>query len=71
VDRTPSRQASSTAPSPLSGVGPVEELSNDPDDATETVLGMFCFVFLCWELSADIVETPSADSFLSCYSTRT
>ena len=62
-DRTPSRQASSTTPSPFSGVGPVEDLSKDPDDATETVLGMFSFVFLCCELSADIVETPSADRF--------
>ena len=41
----------------------MEDLSKDPDDATETVLGMFSFVFLCCELSADIVETPSADRF--------
>ena len=62
LDRTPSRQTSSTAPSPLSVVAPVD-LSKDPDDATEAVLGMFCFVFLCCGDSADIVETPSADRF--------
>ena len=63
LDRTPSRQTSSTAPSPLSVVAPVQDLSKDPDDATEAVLGMFCFVFLCCGDSADIVETPSADRF--------
>jgi hypothetical protein len=57
TDRTPSRQAPSTAPAPLLGVAPVEDLSKDPDDATEAVLGMFCFVFLFCGHSADIVDT--------------